>query len=136
MVQLKKLGLVLFLLSDQALAMTGVCLAQPMQPWRIELVSTWGICGKDIVLAKGTIEVNILGSANGRLTFYDGGKASFVTKLSKPDRISVHSSERTGRASRWKAYCPRQDRKARGHPELCPAVVNGMPRRLEDDDGS
>jgi len=88
MIQVEKLVVVL-LLSAQSFATTGVCLAQPLQARRIDLVSTWGICGKDIVLAKGTIEVDTLGSATGKLIF-QGSKASFVTKLRTRDRIAVH----------------------------------------------
>jgi hypothetical protein len=57
--------------------------------WQIELIPTWGICGRGRVFARGTVDVGHMDSVSGMLTLYDGGRASFVTRLDRRHQFSI-----------------------------------------------
>ena len=88
MIRISKRALFLMMLSGGVIIAAGSSPAAPAQTWRIEMVSE--VCRKEGLFAAGNIEVDALGLANGKLTIYDGSKASFVAKLDRQNQISVH----------------------------------------------
>jgi len=64
--------------------------------WRIEFVPTWGICGRGIIFANGTVVVEDPVPATAKFDFRGGIKASVVLQLDKHNRIAAHFRDEDG----------------------------------------